>query len=40
MDADMGTMKMNLIGEKFTENPEIPAGKFEIPADIKIAEVK
>jgi hypothetical protein len=40
MDADMGTMKMNLIGEKFIENPEIPAAKFEVPADIKITENK
>jgi hypothetical protein len=38
MDADMGTMKMNLVGEKFIENPEIPASKFEVPADIKITE--
>jgi hypothetical protein len=38
MDADMGAMKMNLIGEKFIENPEIPASKFEVPADVKIAE--
>jgi outer membrane lipoprotein-sorting protein len=36
MDADMGTMKMNLIGEKFVENPEIPANKFEVPADVVI----
>jgi hypothetical protein len=40
MDADMGTMKMNLVGEKFIENPEIPASKFEVPADIKITENK
>lgn len=40
MDADMGTMKMNLIGEKFIENPEIPVSKFEIPADVKITENK
>lgn len=40
MDADMGTMKMKLIGEKFVENPEIPASKFEVPADIKITETK
>jgi outer membrane lipoprotein-sorting protein len=37
-DIDMGTMKMKLIGEKFIENPEIPAGKFEVPVDIKIIE--
>jgi outer membrane lipoprotein-sorting protein len=39
-DIDMGTTKMKLIGEKFTENPEIPAEKFEIPADVKITENK
>jgi outer membrane lipoprotein-sorting protein len=38
MEADVGTMKMNLIGEKFAENPEIPASKFEIPADVTITE--
>jgi hypothetical protein len=37
-DTDMGTMKMNLIAEKFEENPTVPASKFEIPADIKIIE--
>jgi hypothetical protein len=37
-DTDMGTMKMNLTGEKFEENPSIPASKFEIPADMKIIE--
>lgn len=36
MDADMGTMKMNLIGEKFVENPELPANKFEVPTDVVI----
>jgi len=40
VDTDMGTMKMKLVGEKFSENPEIPAEKFEVPADIKIMEVK
>lgn len=39
-DIDMGTTKMKLIGEKFTENPVIPAEKFEVPADIKITESK
>ena len=39
-DTDMGTMKMKLIGEKFTENPEIPAEKFEVPADVIITENK
>jgi hypothetical protein len=38
MNTDMGTTKMNMVGEKFTENPEIPAEKFEVPADIKITE--
>jgi hypothetical protein len=33
-DTDMGSMKMKLIGEKFIENPDIPAKKFEVPADI------
>jgi len=37
-DTDMGSMKMNLIAEKFEENPSVPASKFEIPADIKIIE--
>jgi hypothetical protein len=35
VNTDMGTMKMKLKAEKFLENPEIPASKFEIPADIK-----
>jgi hypothetical protein len=39
-DTDMGTMKMKLVGEKFIENPEIPASKFEIPADVTITENK
>ena len=38
MDTDMGTVKMNLVADKFVENPEIPAAKFEIPADVKITE--
>ena len=38
MDTDMGTVKMNLVADKFVENPEIPADKFEIPADVKITE--
>jgi hypothetical protein len=33
-------MKMNLLAEKFEENPTIPAEKFEVPADIKITESK
>jgi hypothetical protein len=40
VDTDMGTMKMKLIGEKFEENPSIPAEKFEVPADIKVTESK
>lgn len=40
VDTDMGTIKMKLVGEKFVENPEIPAEKFEVPADIKITESK
>ena len=39
-ETDMGTMKMNLLAEKFEENPTIPAEKFEVPADIKITESK
>jgi len=38
METDMGTVKMNLVADKFVENPEIPAGKFEIPADVVITE--
>ncbi|MFO7671985.1 MAG: hypothetical protein R6W31_20170 [Bacteroidales bacterium] len=36
IDTDMGTMKMILVGEKFEENPAIPAGKFEIPSGFTI----
>jgi hypothetical protein len=39
-ETEMGAMKMKLIGEKFEENPEIPAEKFEVPADVKIIETK
>jgi outer membrane lipoprotein-sorting protein len=39
-ETDMGTTKMKLIGEKFEENPSIPAEKFEVPADFKITENK
>ena len=39
-DTDMGTMKMQLIGEKFVENAELPSSKFEVPADVKITENK
>ena len=38
MDTDMGTIKMNLVADKFVENPEIPADKFVIPADVVITE--
>jgi hypothetical protein len=38
VDTDMGSMKMKLVAEKFIENPEIPASKFEIPSDITITE--
>jgi hypothetical protein len=38
-DTDMGTMKMKLVAEKFIENPDIPASKFEIPADVTITEM-
>jgi len=37
IDTDMGAMKMRLTAEEFDENPQIPAEKFEIPADIIIA---
>jgi hypothetical protein len=40
VDTDMGAMKMKLTGEKFEENPVIPAEKFEVPADIKVTESK
>ena len=39
-DTDMGSMKVKLTAEKFEENPTIPAEKFDVPADIKIAENK
>jgi hypothetical protein len=39
-ETDLGSMKMNLLAEKFEENPTIPAEKFEVPADIKITESK
>lgn len=39
-ETDMGSMKMNLLAEKFDENPSIPSEKFEIPDDIKIMESK
>jgi hypothetical protein len=39
-ETDMGSMKMKLIAEKFEENTTIPAEKFEVPADIKIQDMK
>jgi hypothetical protein len=39
-ETDLGSMKMNLLAEKFEENPTIPAAKFEVPSDIKIIESK
>ena len=39
-ETDLGSMKMNLLAEKFEENPAIPAAKFEVPADITITETK
>lgn len=36
-DTDLGTMKMKMTAEKFIENPKIPAGKFDIPSDIVMA---
>jgi hypothetical protein len=39
-ETDLGSMKMNLLAEKFEENPTIPAEKFEVPSDIKIIESK
>ena len=38
VDTDMGSMKMRLVAEKFIENPEIPASRFEIPSDITITQ--
>lgn len=38
-DTDMGSMKMKLVAEKFIENPNVPASKFEIPADVTITEI-
>jgi len=38
VNTDLGTIKMNLLAEKFTENPVLAKDKFTIPADIKISE--
>ncbi len=40
VDTDLGSMKMKLIGEKFVENPELPADRFDVPADVTITETK
>ncbi|MDZ7613795.1 MAG: hypothetical protein U5K51_08915 [Flavobacteriaceae bacterium] len=37
MDNEIGTMKIKMVADKFVENPSIPADKFEIPADIVLA---
>jgi hypothetical protein len=34
MDSEIGTMKMKMDAEKLVENPNVPADKFDIPADI------
>jgi len=38
VNTDLGTMKMNLLAEKFIESPSLPADKFIVPADVKIKE--
>ncbi len=38
VNTDLGTMKMNLLAQKFIENPSISDGKFSVPADVKISE--
>lgn len=40
VDTDMGSMKMKLVAEKFVENPELPADRFDVPKDIKIVDNK
>jgi hypothetical protein len=40
VDTYMGAIKMKLVGERFVENPVIPAEKFEVPADVTITEKK
>jgi hypothetical protein len=37
-DVDMGSMKMEMIAKNVQENVNIPAAKFEIPADFQITE--
>lgn len=39
-ENEMGGMKVNLIAQKFEENPIIPNDKFEVPADFKMEEIK
>lgn len=39
-ENEMGGMKVNLIAQKFEENPSIPNDKFEVPADFKMEEIK
>lgn len=34
MDSEIGAMKMKMVADKFVENPNVPADKFDIPADI------
>lgn len=34
MDSEIGAMKMKMVADKFVENPNLPADKFDIPADI------
>lgn len=38
VNTDLGSIKMNLLAEKFIENPALPKNKFTIPTDIKISE--
>jgi hypothetical protein len=39
-ETEFAGMKVNLIAEKFEENAAIPAGKFDVPADFTITELK
>lgn len=38
VNTDLGTIKMNLLAEKFIENPSFTSNKFKVPADVKISE--
>lgn len=40
MNVDMGGLVITRNATKFEENAEVPADKFDIPADIKIEEIK